>query len=31
MLRAKELLKAIEESPHCECTQETTFWTDLEN
>ena len=31
MLRAKELLKAIEESPYCECTQETTFWTDLEN
>lgn len=31
MLRAKELLKAIEGSPHCECTQETTFWTDLEN
>ena len=31
MLRAKELLRAIEKSPNCKCYGEITFWTDLES
>lgn len=31
MLRAHELINAIEKSPNCKCYKETTFWTDLEN
>lgn len=30
MLRARELINAINNSPYCKCYKETTFWTDLE-
>ena len=30
MLRARELINAINNSPNCKCYKETTFWTDLE-